>query len=142
MSTEDKTEVTGARIVYGEIVYWITIVAAIVCMIGPVISMANPENNVLNPHYLFSNIFEGKSAADIWKDVGGEFPGGHFYLSNFTKGDGFTQFGLALGCSVGLWALLACAVVYIREKNYTYMLLSLWVSLLIFLSMVGIIAAH
>lgn len=142
MNTVEKPQIEREQIIYGEIVYWITIAAAIICMIGPVISMANVDNNVLNPHYLFSGIFEGKSAETIWKEVGGGFPGGHFYLSNFTKGDGFTQFGLALGCSVGLWALIAVAFAYLKQKNYLYMSLSLWVSIMIFISMIGIGKAH
>ncbi len=142
MNTVEKPQIERVQIVYGEIVYWVTILAAIICMIGPVISMYSVENNVLNPHYLFSAIFEGKNAETIWQEVGGGFPGGHFYLSNFTKGDGFTQFGLALGCSVGLWALIATAITYLREKTYVYVFLSLWVSMLILLSMIGIVKGH
>jgi len=142
MNDTERPQIARVQTVYGEIVYWVTIFSAIICMIGPVVSMSNPDNNILNPHYLFSGIFDGKDAATIWEEVGGGFPGGHFYLSNFTKGDGFTQFGLALGCSVGLWGLLATAFVYIKEKNYTYVVLSLWVSLLISLSMIGIVKGH
>ena len=131
-----------AQTTYGAIVYWITILSCIICMIGPVISVAYPENNVLNPYKLFSAIFEGKDAQTVWKEVGGEFPGGHFYLKNFTYGDGFTQFGLALGCSVALWALLVSAVAYGREKIYLYVILSLWVSALVALSMIGIVSSH
>ena len=142
MSAVERPEMPREQIVYGEIVYWITVVACIICTIGPLIAMINVENNILNPHYLFANIFEGKSAQAIWQEVGGGFPGGHFYLKNFTTGDGFTQFGLALGCSVALWALLASAIVYISQKIYLYFFLSLWVSLLVFVSMVGLAGMH
>jgi hypothetical protein len=74
--------------------------------------------------------------------VGGEFPGGHFYLTHFSHGDGFTQFGLALGCSVALWALLAAAFAYAVDKIYLYVGLALWVSALVALSMIGIVGAH
>jgi hypothetical protein len=131
-----------AQIVYGEIVYWVTIVSAIICMVGPVIAMSSPEDNVLNPHFLFASIFEGKSAETIWNEVGGGFPGGHFYLDHFTSGDGFTQLGLALGCSVALWALIAAAFLYLKEKHYLYMMLALWVSLLVALSAIGIVKGH
>jgi hypothetical protein len=131
-----------AQIIYGEIVYWVTILAAIICMIGPLISMINVDNNTLNPHYLFAAIFEGKDTATIWNEVGGGFPGGHFYLSKFTSGDGFTQFGLALGCSVALWGLLATTISYFVEKIYLYVILSLWVSFLVFISMVGLGSLH
>ena len=142
MNTEERPIMPKAQIVYGEIVYWVTILTAIICMIGPLISMIDIDNNMLNPHYLFAAIFEGKDAATIWNEVGGGFPGGHFYLSKFTHGDGFTQFGLALGCSVALWGLLAAAVAYIREKFYLYFFLALWVSFLVCVSMIGIASMH
>ena len=142
MTVEEIPKMPRAQIIYGEIVYWVTIVAAIICMIGPVIAMSNVENNVLNPHFLFASIFEGKSAEAVWEDVGGEFPGGHFYLRHFTHGDGFTQFGLALGCSVALWALIIVAFAYLSEKTYLYVFLALWVALLVFLSAAGIIKGH
>ena len=142
MSAEARPKMPRAQIVYGEIVYWVTIVACIICMIGPLISLAAPDNNVLNPHYLFASIFEGKSAETVWQEVGGEFPGGHFYLENLTKGDGFTQVGLALGCSVALWALIATAIAYFTEKIYIYVVLSLWVGALVTLAMIGLVGAH
>ena len=139
MSAEARPKMPRAQIVYGEIVYWITIVACIICMIGPLISLASPDNNVLNPHYLFASIFQGQSAETVWQEVGGEFPGGHFYLKNLTKGDGFTQFGLALGCSVAFWGLLASAFSFLREKSYLFIILSLFVACLIFVSMTGLV---
>ena len=142
MNAEKSPEMPRAQIVYGEIVYWLTIVACIICMVGPVISVANPENNKLNPFKLFEAIFQGKSAETVWQEVGGGFPGGHFYLKHLTYGDGFTQFGLALGCSVAVWGLLAAAFAYARKKTYLYMGLAIWVSALIFLSMTGIVGMH
>jgi len=147
MSTEETSTVEApkmprANTVYGNIVYWVTIASCIICMIGPVISVAYPENNTLNPYKLFNAIFEGKDAKTVWEEVGGGFPGGHFYLKNFTQGDGFTQFGLALGCSVALWALIATAVAYFADRNYLYVTLSIWVGIMVALSMVGIFAAH
>jgi len=142
MTAEETPIMPRAQLVYGAIVYWITVAAAIICMIGPVISLASVDNNVLNPHYLFAGIFEGKDAATVWQEVGGGFPGGHFYFKNFTMGDGFTQFGLALGCSVAIWALLAAAIAYLLEKIYLYVILSLWVALLVAVSAIGIVGMH
>ena len=142
MSPVERPKMPRAQLVYGEIIYWLTVVACIICMIGPVISMASVKNNVMNPHYLFAGIFEGKNTETIWQEVGGGFPGGHFWFKNFTMGDGFTQFGLALGCSVAIWALLAAAIAYLAEKVYFYVILSLWVALLVGLSASGILQAH
>ena len=58
MSNDTETgRVPVVCVVYGEIVYWVTVAACIVCMIGPVIAMSNVENNVLNPHFLYAAIF-------------------------------------------------------------------------------------
>ena len=142
MSAQETPKIPRVQNVYGGIVYWVTIFACLICMVGPVISVASPDNNVLNPYKLFTAIFEGKDAQTVWQEVGGEFPGGHFYLKNLTYGDGFTQFGLALGCSVALWALIAAAVAYARDKIYLYVILALWVAGMVTVSMIGIMAAH
>jgi len=142
MNDQNAPKMPRAQTTYGSIVYWITILSCILCTVGPVISVASPDNNVLNPYKLFNAIFEGKDAQTVWQEVGGEFPGGHFYLKRLTYGDGFTQFGLALGCSVALWALIASAVAYSSDKNYLYLSLSIWVAIMVALSMVGIFAAH
>ena len=142
MSAPETPKMPRAQIIYGAIVYWITIISCLICMVGPVISVASPENNILNPYKLFNAIFEGKDAQTVWQEVGGEFPGGHFYLKYFSYGDGFTQFGLALGCSVALWALIATAFAYASDKIYLYVILALWVSALVALSMIGIVGTH
>jgi hypothetical protein len=142
MSPEERPKIPVVQLVYGEIVYWITIAACIICMVGPVIAMAAPKNNVADPWFLFAEIFAGKDAHAVWQEVAGGFPGGHFWAKNFTKGDGFTQFGLALGCSVALPALLGSAVVYLLRKNFLYVILSIWVASLVLLSATGIVGMH
>jgi len=142
MNMKETPKMPRAQTVYGAIVYWITIISCLICMVGPVISVASPDNNVLNPYKLFNAIFQGKDARTVWQEVGGQFPGGHFYLKNLTYGDGFTQLGLALGCSVALWALLAAAIAYAADRIYFYVILSLWVAALVTVSMIGIVGMH
>ncbi len=139
MTKQDIPAIPRSQIIYGDIVYWITILACIICMVGPVVAMLNPENNVINPHFLFAAIFEGKNAAEVWAVTGGEFPGGHFYINNLTKGDGLTQLGLAIGCSVAFWGLLAASISFRKEKNTLFMVLALWVALLIAVATLGVI---
>lgn len=142
MSTEKAPEMPKSALIYGSIVYWVTIASCIICMIGPVIAVAFPEKNVMNPYKLFNAIFAGKSPEAIWNEVGGGFPGGHFYLKYLTYGDGFTQLGLAFGCSVALWALLVSAVEFTKDRVYLYVGLSIWVCMLVALSMLGIVSSH
>lgn len=138
MSASERPKMPGAQIAYGEVVYWLTIFAAILCMIGPVLAVVNIDNNVINPHFLFQAIFDGKTPEVIWEEVGGGFPGGHFYKDNLFKGDGFSQLGLALGCSAALWALICAAVAYLKDRIYLYVILSLWVAFMVVISALGI----
>jgi hypothetical protein len=142
MNAEERPRIPTVQILYGEIIYWTTIAACIICMVGPLIAMAYPKNNVADPWFLFTEIFKGADAKTVWQEVAGGFPGGHFWAKNITKGDGVTQFGLALGCSVALWALLATSIAYLLEKNFLYVILSLWVASLVLLASVGIVGMH
>jgi hypothetical protein len=141
---EEKLTMPVSQKLYGEFIYWITVASAIICMVGPVIAMLSVENNVMNPHYFFAEIFAGKSAAEVWQTVGGGFPGGHFYLKHPFTGDGFTQFGLALGCLCAIPALIAAAIGYLRQKPkvYLYAILCIWVAIMVAVSAVGVMKAH
>ena len=90
-----------------------------------------------------SAIFAGMSPAEIWvTSKGGSFPGGHFYLQNILTGDGFTQFGLALGCGVALPALVGSSISFARAKSFGFVALSLWVSFMVFFSAAGLVSLH
>ncbi len=129
-----------AQIVYGECVYYLTILCCIICIIGPVLAMIAPENNVINPYFLFAEIFEGRNAFEIWSKLAADgVQGGHFYVNYFFTGDGFTQFGLALGCSSAAWSLLVAAAVYATERIYIYAFMAVFVALLIFFSASGML---
>ncbi|MDY6911328.1 MAG: hypothetical protein SVM79_03090 [Chloroflexota bacterium] len=213
----DKPAVPQSQRVFGEIVYWTTIISCIICIIGPLIAFINIDQNVVNPHYLFSNILDGmppeagvnmdEDAAagatvlyltkvddfeagqkvlikdehheefaliesvdedadfitlaaglansyskdaegevaeeTIWQDAKDDIQGGHFWIGNFTTGDGFIQFGLVLGCAVGFIAMIGAALMFIfKEKSYGWALGSIWIAVMIGVSVVGIISLH
>jgi hypothetical protein len=235
----ERPKIPVAQVAYGEIVYWITIVASLVCMIGPLVAVADPEGNLLNPHYVFARIFAGEEPAGVWAlsakerprlpvglenvpgpadreeldvhaavrvlaglpvpEEGSPLPAmavegnlrlvrntaaageagaytivtgdpgsedrtdvtaekaravllerykrevvgnGHFWVDAPLSGDGLTQLGLALGCSVALWGLLVAAALYLRRRRWLYVGLALWVALLVFISAAGIVQLH
>jgi hypothetical protein len=233
MNPIEKTKVPLAQRSYGEIVYWVTILAALICMVGPVVAMASPGKNILDPSRLFGNIFAGEKPLSVWAlssteevklmvSVGSEHEGwsrpatelgpreaaellaelpppgdgeatgavleiegrlrlgrgagetyldlrpeppdeldaaeardrllavyggevfhdGHFWAEHLGAGDGLTQFGLALGCSVALWALIVAAGAYLRDKVMLYVILALWVAALVFLTAANLVQAH
>jgi hypothetical protein len=112
-------------------------------MVGPVITLAAVDNNVMNPHYLFDSIFDGNTAEVVWDEVGGGFPGGHFWLDYLSTGDGFTQFGIVVGCAAALPAVIATAMVFVFKKekrSSVWVLFSFVIAALITISMLDIIS--
>lgn len=136
-----KPKVPRAQDIYGKLVYWFTITAAIICTIGPVITVAFPNNNLMNPHSLFSTIWEGNDPEAVWQEVGEGFPGGHFWVNNLTTGDGFIQLGLEIGCFCSALGLIGAAIVCLWEKPkaYGWALISLAIALLITVSALGVL---
>jgi hypothetical protein len=147
LETEGKTLENNKSIdqplanrVYGTIIYWTSIIAAIICILAPVIALAFPERNVLDPQYLFSSIWEGAKPEVVWNAAGEGFPGGHFWINNLTYGDGFMQFGIVIGGACAGFALLGAAIGYLKQKprNFGWALLSIVICLFIVLAAIGI----
>lgn len=141
--TEDHQDnfcIPSSQLIYGSVVYWVTIIAAMISAAGPTLAMLRPDKTIMNPHLLFAAIWKGEKVDTIWELAAGGFPGGHFYLEHFFAGDGFTQFGIVLGSSAALWGLLAASYFFIHEKSYGYFFASLFISAIIIFAMLGVIA--
>ena len=55
----EAPKVPSAQIVYGRIIYWLCIIAAVICTAGSTLAVVFPGQNVMDPHYLFFNIWQG-----------------------------------------------------------------------------------
>lgn len=134
-----KTPVS--QLVFGETIYWICVISAIVCTVGPLIAIIFVDSNVMNPHYLFASIFEGNTAEVVWEEVGGGFPGGHFWKDHLFTGDGFTQFGLVIGCASALPALVFTALIFAfrkKERSFIWVFFPLAIAALCTVSVIGL----
>jgi hypothetical protein len=138
-----QPRVPTPQIVYGRTIFWLVIVAALINAIGPLMAMAFPDNNLLDPQRIFASIWAGSSPDTVWRTAGGGFPGGHFWLSYPNTWDGFMQLGLVIGCASAFLALLPTAMAFLREKprSYGWALISLLVSATAFSAALGIVAA-
>jgi hypothetical protein len=127
--------------IYAQVVHVITIISAVMSLFMPIFILALSGANVLNPNRIFAAIFSGARPEEIWamSSTGG-FPGTHFYLRFPGAPDAWAMFAVNLGCSVGLWGLLpAIGYQITKEKNYVEALGGLFLALLIFFSMTGIL---
>ena len=139
---EKLPEIDKAQLHYGIVVHWVTIVSCLIVLITPVLILLFPEKNLLNPTKIFNAIFEGKKSAEIWEAAGVTFKSCDFwklFFGSFTSPDGLATFGIILGCSVTLWALIPAVWQYIKKKEFFYVCVSLFVAALIALAMSGLI---
>jgi len=137
-SRESMQAIPKPQLVYGTIVYWITVASCMVCFVGSLAAFALVEGNVLNPQHAFRALFEGGSVEDIWH-AAGAFPGGHFYLQHLPAGDAIVQLGIALGCSCALWGLLAACYSYVRERSWGYATASIVLCCIMIFAITGVI---
>ena len=103
--------------VYGGVIFGLSVAASLVCTAGLFLAVAFPDRNVLDPRYLFSTIWQGKSPRQVWEAAGGGFPGAHFWLRSLFAADGIVQLGIVLaGSSAGI-AFIATAFSFLDRKH-------------------------
>lgn len=132
----DNLSAPIAGIVYGDLVYWITITATFVVIVGSIITFVT-TNNYIDPSYMLSAIWEGKTVEEIWQGATGAQPNGHWYLPHLTTGNGMTIGGIALGVFSVIPAILSAAVVLFCEKERLFGCLAIIAAIITTLALVG-----
>jgi hypothetical protein len=139
--TQDNS-VDKSQLYYGKTIHWITGVSCLISLITSFIILLFPGKNYLNEAVLFETILKGKKSADIWMSAGVTFKHGDFWkllIKNLFTPDGFAAFGIALGCSATLWALIPAVWQFAKKKEYFYVSVSIFIMALIVLAMSGIV---
>jgi hypothetical protein len=135
-------DIEKSQLYYGKTVHRITVVSCLVSLITPVFILLFPDKNNLNEALLFDAILKGKRPAMIWEAAGVQFKSGDFwklFIKNIFTPDGLAAFGVALGCSVTLWALIPAVWQFIKKKEYFYVCVSAFIMALIALAMSGVV---
>ncbi len=112
----ERPTVAKAAVLYGDIVYWGTILGSFVTVLGSILAFVT-ELNYLEPELVLSAIWEGRSVDEVWEEAGGERPEGHWYVEHLTRGDGLTMTGIALGVFVVVPGMLASTWHLLRERQ-------------------------
>jgi len=138
---EKIPEIERSQLYYGKTSHIIIIISCVISLLAPVFIIVFPNKNILDPYLIFNAVFEGKPPAMIWEAAGVSFESENFwkYFSGklFTP-DGFALFGIALGCSVSLWAMIPAIWQYLIKREYLYVFISLFIILLIAFAISGL----
>ncbi|MDR2730491.1 MAG: hypothetical protein LBB81_06290 [Treponema sp.] len=135
-------EIDKSQLYYGKVVYWITIVSCLVSLLTMVFILLFPRSNILDPIVVFDAIFKGKNPGEIWNAAGVHFKSGDFwklFIKNLFTPDGLAAFGVTLGCSVTLWALIPAVWQFKKKKEYFCVFASIFIMALIVLAMSGLV---
>lgn len=127
-----------ASTVYGDVVYWGTVGAAVVAMVGLVITFLS-KANFISPSYLLSAIWKNSTVEEIWNGAVGSLPKGHWYLAHLTTGDGMTEFGIAIGVFIVIPAMVASGLILYKQRKIFFGTLALIAGAITISSMLGLI---
>tara|TARA_E500000178_G_C16804204_1_gene653873 strand:- start:190 stop:624 length:435 start_codon:yes stop_codon:yes gene_type:complete len=139
MTKQKKPPVPLSGIIYGEIVYWITIFSAVIVILGTVKTFLEPDSS-LPPAYILEAVLSGQSVSSIWvgTEIGG-VPEAHWYFSFMSSGEGLTTAGLALGVFSIIPATIVTSLFLWRSRNEFFAGLALAAAIITVTSMTGII---
>jgi len=137
---ESRPDIPRSGVIYGDTIYWGTIGAALIAVIGQIVSFLTADSKI-SPAVLLSRIWEGKKVDTIWAGTGLARPeGDHWYLAQIATGEGLTMLGIALGVFVVIPAILACAwVMFTREKRPFFGTLATIAALITIASFLGLL---
>ncbi|MFC2035618.1 hypothetical protein ACFLUJ_05790 [Chloroflexota bacterium] len=106
-------------VAYGESVYWLTLLSAIIVITGSVIAFVT-KSNLASPSYWITSVWQGQSIEQIWSGAANSVPQGHWYLSNLMAGDGLQTFGLSIAFSSISIGLAVAAIFLFKRKNIVF----------------------
>jgi len=136
-NSEDDCPVAPiAGVVYGDIIYWGTIAGTFIVIAGSIMTFVT-KNNYIDPNYLLSSIWEGRTVEEIWTGAVGAQPDGHWYLSQLGTGNGLTAGGIALSIFSVIPGILGAAFVLFREKQVLFGSLAIVGAIIILAAMIG-----
>ena len=135
---ETRPPIAKSGVIYGEFVYWITILGSIIAIVGATIAMFG-ATNYLDTSYVFSAIWEGKTTVEIWEGAIGGIPNGHWYLPRLSNGDALAMFGLALGVFSVIPGMIGAAIAMFRKKETLYGAFATVAVILCITSLLGLI---
>ncbi|MEX2450103.1 MAG: hypothetical protein WD407_04540 [Rhodospirillales bacterium] len=134
-----RTLIPISGVVYGDVIYWATIVASVMVVVGTVETFLT-DYHVIQPGYLLQAVLEGNSISEIWEGSAlKEIPRGHWYLDILPSGEGVTTAGLALGVFGVIPAIFISAFFLWRSHNVFFAFLAVVAGIITITSMLGII---
>ena len=125
-----KSLIPISGVIYGQTIYWLTIISSLIVLLGTIVSFLE-KNSPLPASYLLQSVIDGRSKTDIWANsVVGEPPDIFFFLNNLSHGESITMVGIAIGVSSVIPATLFSSYFLWKSRNPVFALIAVIACLL------------
>jgi uncharacterized membrane protein YidH (DUF202 family) len=132
--TTGRKKAKFENLIYGEPVYWATVIGSFIVVIGGLIAFLT-TNNFIDTGYWISAVWDGLPKEEIWLGAGQAEPSGHWYLSYLTTGDGLQVAGLAIALLSINIGLIAAAVTLFKKKEKVFAVFAMVSAVIVALAM-------
>ena len=132
-----KHPVPISGVVYGEIIYWLTVSSSFVVLLGTIISFIETQS-LVSSAYILKSVFTGKSVEEIWlgSDIS-QIPDIKFYLATFNFGESITILGIAFGVFSVIPAVFCASYFLWRSRNPVFAISAVFAGIITIFSMLA-----
>ena len=140
MSTRRKPTVPISGVIYGEIIYWITCMSALVVLIGTIKSFMETDAPI-EVSYLMSAILAGDSVETIWLNSSLKMvPNTSTYIALSHSGESLTVLGIALGIFSVIPAVFCSAAFLWRSRNPVFAVSAILSGIISVVALTGLVS--
>ena len=132
-----KHPVPISGVVYGEIIYWLTVGSSFVVLLGTIISFIETQS-LVSSAYILKSVFTGKSVEEIWlgSDIS-KIPDIKFYVTTFNFGESITILGIAFGVFSVIPAVFCASYFLWRSRNPVFAISAVFAGIITIFSMLA-----
>ena len=112
-----KPVIPLSGLVYGQIIYWITLLSSFLVVIGTAVSFLE-EKSPIPASYLLQAVIDGKTKDEIWQSSSlASSPKILYFLEHFNYGESITMIGISLGVSSVIPATFVTSYFLWKSRN-------------------------
>ena len=117
MRINKKFLIPLSGLIYGQIIYWITLLSSFLVVIGTLVSFLE-EKSPVPASYLLRAVIDGKTKNEIWQNSSlNSIPKIPYFLAHINYGESITMIGISLGVSSVIPATFVASYFLWKSRN-------------------------
>ena len=138
MRLYQKSLIPISGVIYGQTIYWLTLLSSFLVLFGTIVSFVEKDSPVPTSQ-LLQSVIDGKNVDQIWQGIGlSHSPDMLFFLATPSIGESLTMIGIAIGVSSVVPATFFSAYFLKKSRNPVFAFLAILAGLLTCVAISGI----